>query len=212
MKSALPFTWPLVSISRIGSWPSCFYSLILPLIATLQIFFQWRIIELLLFATWKWKCLSLSCIWLFATPRTAASQAPLSMEFSRQESWSGLPFPSPGHLPDPGVRPRSPALQADSLPSEPPGWLHGMHVILPFASLTKEKTTDISRLSVLRDESVEQIDSSRECEDFCEWLSRAAPSPEIVISQVCSPQVENHLGSQVFLSLDQQHQHLLVIH
>ena len=56
----------------------------------------------------------------FATPWTIACQAPLSMEFSRQEYWSGLPFPSPGDLPDPGIEPRSPALQADSLPSEPP--------------------------------------------------------------------------------------------
>ena len=55
------------------------------------------------------------------TPRTAARQAPLSMGFSRQEDWSGLPFPSPGDLPDPGIKPASPALQADSLPSEPPG-------------------------------------------------------------------------------------------
>ena len=47
--------------------------------------------------------------------------ATLLMEFSRQEYWSGLPFPSPGDLPDPGIEPRSPALQADSLPSEPPG-------------------------------------------------------------------------------------------
>ena len=45
------------------------------------------------------------------------------MGFSRQESWSGLPFPSPGDLPDPGIKPRSPALQADALPSEPPGKL-----------------------------------------------------------------------------------------
>ena len=57
------------------------------------------------------------------TPWTIARQAPLSMEFSRQEYWSGLPFPAPGDLPDPGVKPRSPALQADSLPSEPPGKL-----------------------------------------------------------------------------------------
>ena len=49
------------------------------------------------------------------------SQALLSMGFSRQEYWSGLPFPSPGDLPDPGIEPRSPALQVDSLPSEPPG-------------------------------------------------------------------------------------------
>jgi len=55
------------------------------------------------------------------TPWTIACQAPLSMEFSRQEYWSGLPFPSPGDLPDPGIEHRSPALQADSLLSEPPG-------------------------------------------------------------------------------------------
>ena len=51
-------------------------------------------------------------------PWTAACQAPLSMGFSRQEYWSGLPFPSPGDLPDPGMEPRSPALQADSLPTK----------------------------------------------------------------------------------------------
>ena len=56
-----------------------------------------------------------------ATPWTVAHQAPLSMEFSRQEYWSGLLFPSPGDLPDPGIKPRSAALQADSLLSEPPG-------------------------------------------------------------------------------------------
>ena len=54
----------------------------------------------------------------FATPWTVAYQAPQSMEFSRQEYWSGLPFPSPGDLPDPGTEPGSPALQADALPSE----------------------------------------------------------------------------------------------
>ena len=47
-------------------------------------------------------------------------QVPLSMEFSRQECWSGLLFPSPEDVPDPGIQPKSPALQADSLPSEPP--------------------------------------------------------------------------------------------
>ena len=56
-----------------------------------------------------------------ATLRTVARQIPLFMGFSRQECWSGLPFPSPGALPDPGIEPRSPALQADSLPTELPG-------------------------------------------------------------------------------------------
>ena len=63
----------------------------------------------------------LSRVRLFATPWTAALQAPLSMGFSRQEYWSGLPCPPPGDRPDPGIEPGSAASQADSLPSEPPG-------------------------------------------------------------------------------------------
>ena len=63
----------------------------------------------------------LSRVQLFVTPWTVAHQAPTSMGFSRQEYWSGLPFPSPGDLPDPGIEPRSPAFQADALTSEPPG-------------------------------------------------------------------------------------------
>jgi hypothetical protein len=63
----------------------------------------------------------LSCVRLFETPWTVAYQAPPSMGFSRQEYWSGLPFPSPGDLPDPGIKPGSPAFQADALTSEPPG-------------------------------------------------------------------------------------------
>ena len=55
------------------------------------------------------------------TPWAVAYQAPLSMGLARQEYWSGLPFPSPGDLPDPGIEPRSPTLQADALTSAPPG-------------------------------------------------------------------------------------------
>ena len=70
----------------------------------------------------KWsEVKSLSRVQLFVTPWTVAYQAPLSMGFSRQECWSGLPFPSPGDLPNPGIELSSPALQADALPSEPPG-------------------------------------------------------------------------------------------
>ena len=58
---------------------------------------------------------------LCPTPQTVAHQTCLSMGFSRQEYWSGLPFPSPGDFPDPRIEPRSPALQEDSLLSEPPG-------------------------------------------------------------------------------------------
>ena len=82
---------------------------------------QWR------FVKWmnKWlkiqkvysSLVATSCSTL-ATPRTTAHQAPLSMGFPRQEYWSGLPFPSPGELPDPGTKPRSPELQADSLLTE----------------------------------------------------------------------------------------------
>ena len=63
----------------------------------------------------------LSRVQLFAIPWTVVYQASLSMGFSRQEYWSGLSFPSSGDLPDPGTEPRSPALQADALPSELPG-------------------------------------------------------------------------------------------
>ena len=63
---------------------------------------------------------SLSRARLFATPWTVARQTPLSMEFSRQEYWSGLPFPSPGDPPHPRIEPRSSAVQADALSSEPP--------------------------------------------------------------------------------------------
>ena len=66
----------------------------------------------------------LSCLRLFATPWTVAYQAPPSMGFSRQEYWSGLPFPSAGDLPDPGIEPGSPEFQADALTSEPPGKSH----------------------------------------------------------------------------------------
>ena len=62
----------------------------------------------------------LSHIRLFTTPWTVAYEAPPSMGFSRQEYWSGMPLPSPGGLPNPGIEPRSPALQAHALPSEPP--------------------------------------------------------------------------------------------
>ena len=69
----------------------------------------------------KVKVKSLSRVPHFGTPWTVAHQAPPFMGFSRQEYWSGLPFPSPGDLPDPGIESRSPALQADTLTSEPPG-------------------------------------------------------------------------------------------
>ena len=80
--------------------------------------------------SWKWKWKLISPVQLFATPWTIQS-----MEFSRPEYWSGYPIPSPGHLPNPGVEPGSPALQADSLPAEPPG---------------KPKDTRVGSLSLLQ--------------------------------------------------------------
>ena len=68
--------------------------------------------------TYMWWFSSLSHAHLFATPWTEPSQASQSVGFSRQDYWSGLPFPSPGDLPDSGIKPRSPALQADSLPTK----------------------------------------------------------------------------------------------
>ena len=81
------------------------------------------------------KVKSFSRVRLFAIPWTVVYQASLSMGFSRQEYWSALPFPSPRDLPDPGIKPRSPALQADFLPAEPPG---------------KPKNTGMGSLSLLQ--------------------------------------------------------------
>ena len=67
------------------------------------------------------KVKSLSCVRIFEISWTVAHQAPQSVKFSRQEYWSRLPFPPPEDLLDPGIEPGSPALQADALPSEPPG-------------------------------------------------------------------------------------------
>ena len=84
--------------------------------------FCWVCVQkMVVLETWKWKVKSLSRVQLFATPWTIAYQAPPSMGFSRQEYWRGLPFPSPGDLPDPGIKLGSPAFQADTLTFEPPG-------------------------------------------------------------------------------------------
>ena len=66
-------------------------------------------------------CSMLSCVQLFVTPWTVVHQAPLSMVFFRQEYWSGLPFPTPGDLPDPGIKPMSSALAGRFFTTEPPG-------------------------------------------------------------------------------------------
>ena len=86
----------------------------------------------------KVKVKLLSRVRFFATPWTVAYQAPPSMGFSRQECWSGLPFPSPGDLPDPGIEPGSPTLGVDTLPSKPPVWF--TEYIIPNAGLDESQT------------------------------------------------------------------------
>ena len=78
---------------------------------------------------WRREVKLFSRVWLFVTQWTAACQTPLSMGFSRQEYWSGLPFPSPVDCPNPGIEPRSPALQTDSLLAEPRGKFRGGHFL-----------------------------------------------------------------------------------
>ena len=89
------------------------------------------------------KVKSLSRDQLFATPWTVAYQASPSMGFSRQEYWSGLSFPSPGDLPDPGIEPRSPALEAGALTSEPPVKPYREHRCSQNMIYLQKKDTDI---------------------------------------------------------------------
>ena len=90
---------------------------------------------------------SLSRVRLFVTPWTVAYQSPPSMEFSRQ--WSGLTFPSPEDLPKPGIEPRSPALQADALLSEPPGKPQKDKVVLKETAGHREKLAGMEGLNFL---------------------------------------------------------------
>ena len=91
------------------------------------------------------KVKSLSRVRLFVTPGMVAYQALPSMGFSRQEYWSGLPFPSPVDLPNPGIEPGSPALQTDALPSEPPGKPVYVNMSIPVPqSILKEISPEYS--------------------------------------------------------------------
>ena len=102
---------------------------------------------------------SLSRVRLFVTPWTVTCQVPPSMGFSRPEYWSGLPFPSPGDLPDPRIEPRSPTLQADALPSEPPGAPNDVSILInpvcyalstPFIE-GKTKEGSVKRLDLIKE-------------------------------------------------------------
>ena len=89
-------------------------------VCNIRLFTYWRK-KNSLWCTWVSECESLSHVWLFVTPWTVAHQAPLSMGFSRQEYWNGMPFPSPGDLPDSRIKLGSPVLQMNSLLFELPG-------------------------------------------------------------------------------------------
>ena len=119
----------------------------------------------------------LSRIWLFATPWMVARQAPLSLGFSRQEYWSGLSFPPPGRLPNPGIEPRSPALQTDSLPAELPGnppssipcyKVHKYPISFPNSVLFPYHT--INALSLQAEESGQDVEDKWERESLGQKL------------------------------------------
>ena len=88
---------------------------------------------------------SLSHVGLFATPWTVAHQAALSVGFSRQECWSGLPLSSPGDLPNPGIEPGSPSLYTDALPSEPPGKSSILTMLYRISKRKSNHETDIKQ-------------------------------------------------------------------
>ena len=115
------------------------------------------------------------------TPCTVAHQAPLSMEFSRQEYCNGLPFPSPGDCPNPGIEPRSPALQADSLPTEPPGYSSEQSptewatvkiqlMLCMWQTLCKQWLSSFSRLYSTSQVVFSSVDSTACC--FCDEHDR----------------------------------------
>ena len=90
----------------------------------------------------------LSRVRLVATPWIVARQASPSMGFSRQEYWSGLPFPSSGDLPNPGIKPGSPTLEADALPSEVPGKLPNLYLMSNMVSLQGHVPEDFNYINV----------------------------------------------------------------
>ena len=105
--------------ARYGERTQGYYVLSKPLCPNLHLFTKLQALQAPSFWIFVWCVLSHSVMYDSVTPWTVAHQAPLSMGFSGQEYWSGLLFPSPGDLPDPGIKPMSPSLQGDYLPSEP---------------------------------------------------------------------------------------------
>ena len=123
------------------------------------------------------------------------SPTPLSMGFSGQEYWSALPFPSPGDLPEPGTEPGSPASQADSLPSEPPGKPIGMHCawrtgrrILPGVRgrVRVSSFKGLNNLDVSRIRRLSPVPTLRETSVLQSRASRAAPRPFPLLPDSCT--------------------------
>ena len=120
-------------LQNLSTCPICLASLPLFSTSPLTFYTRFRKIKIVIIKLWQKaimkgkerKVKSLSHVRLFATQWTVAYQAPPSMGFSRQEYWSGLPFPSPGDLPNSGIELGSPALQADALPSEDINYMTG---------------------------------------------------------------------------------------
>ena len=116
----------MILLSLLNSFCSCIVFLVLLNICLYVFTIHWISLKGLFWVLWHfidilYFLLVAQSVWLFATPWTVACQAPLSMEFSRQEFCSGFPFPSPGDLLHLEIKPHPPELQVDSLPSEPPG-------------------------------------------------------------------------------------------
>ena len=133
--------------------------------------------------------MSLSRVQLFVTPWTVTCQAPLSMAFSRQEYQSGSPFPSLGDLLNPGIKPRSPALQADSLPSEPPGEPHS-----PMKGATNLISTSWVRKLAYKE--VSQLAQSHKATKRWEKDTSTGPAPRsLSLTHMCPPEGKNYFLS-----------------
>ena len=134
------------------------------------------------------------CVWLFVTPWTVACQAPLSMGLSRQEYWSGLPFLSPGHLPDTGIKPGTPWLRVVSLPSEPPGKPHPI-------TCFKNPSWGLSALNQ-KNKHLQVLVTSPGSTRYIPFLNSYTPSNRILSALWCSPILPTirHLGRLQLLS------------
>ena len=144
------------------------------------------------------KVKSLSRVRLFATPWTVAYQNSPSMGFSRQESWSGVPFPSPGNLPDPGIEPWSPPLLADALLSEPPGksnnWEQYQKWVFPILTELKLKAWGKVHINQLfTRKNVKQQNHSENCQAKVGSVCRTRASLVVQMVKNSTARRETHV-------------------